>query len=590
MATAAIVRNPLTTKAHSQHAPTPGSLWQSMRKHNSAKRAHSPEPHPDAHGNSSKRAKPTPEAAAASALERKVRRAEREQEFREKYTKAFPNWVFYFDMETVAPNMKDALGKRVTQMGARVDDFFSREVTHFITQENVEKPANKENVIKSRGAHNGGQSMLDSPIRLRARAANNGMSELVQKAIQFDLKIWTLEKLGSVLDRCEPALQSTQPAPTLAISSPANAPNSLLSSLLRAEKLYGLTTDRDPTQKRHDFVYFEKNSFFVLVEDVRHQLATVVAVQYPAKGRDGKDKVSYPVLHLHPRARGPFAPYDEKEERRRERQEYAEKEKEQQLRRRTLRVLDFERRRKAEIEAKRQGDLRRTQSMVNLRRSATYAGHPTESFVDLDADYIDDGELPESAAASGYLASAAYVAASGNSVGITSTTGTTSTTGGSFRTQLPSLLREKMQHEVVTSRKALNAASRGKDGSMGPPPVPERQRLLRKSRSTNTMRLPKRDETSKPGYCESCRQKFPDFKEHVRSRKHRKFAMDDANFANLDTILARVKRRTLEEAADAQSFYTASSAPVEPVQEPVEDEDALMELRVQDWLDSDDEL
>ena len=89
-----------------------------MRKHNSAKRAHSPEPHVEAHGNSSKRAKPTPEVAAASALERKARRAEREQEFREKYTKAFPNWVFYFDMETVAPNLKDALGKRVTQMGA----------------------------------------------------------------------------------------------------------------------------------------------------------------------------------------------------------------------------------------------------------------------------------------------------------------------------------------------------------------------------------------------------------------------------------------------------------------------------------------
>lgn len=70
-----------------------------------------------------------------------------------------------------------------------------------------------------------------------------------------------------------------------------------------------------------------------------------------------------------------------------------------------------------------------------------------------------------------------------------------------------------MQHEVVTSRKVLNAATRGKDTSMGPPPLPERQRILRKSRSTNTMRLPKRDETSKPGYCESCRQKFPDFKE-----------------------------------------------------------------------------
>lgn len=253
----------------------------------------------------------------------------------------------------------------------------------------------------------------------------------MQKAVQFDLKIWTVDKLESVLNRCEPALR-----PSI---STATTPTAALSSLLRAEKLTG-TTERDPTQKRHDHAYFEKNSYFVLVEDLRQEIATIVAVQYPAKGRDGKDKVAYPVLHLHPLARGPFTPYDEKEARRREKQEHAEHEREQELRRRKLRILDFERRRKAELEAKRQGELRRTQSMVSLRRSATYGGHPTEGFADLDGDYVDDGELPESAAASGYLASNAYVAASGNSVGITSTTGNTSTAGGPFRTQLPTLL------------------------------------------------------------------------------------------------------------------------------------------------------
>ena len=35
--------------------------------------------------------------------------------------------------------------------------------------------------------------------------------------------------------------------------------------------------------------------------------------------------------------------------------------------------------------------------------------------------------------------------------------------------------------------------------------------------------------------------------QHIESRRHRKFAENDAHFANLDHVLSRVKRRTLEE-------------------------------------------
>lgn len=35
--------------------------------------------------------------------------------------------------------------------------------------------------------------------------------------------------------------------------------------------------------------------------------------------------------------------------------------------------------------------------------------------------------------------------------------------------------------------------------------------------------------------------------QHIAGRKHRKFAEDDANFLQLDCVLARVKRRTLAE-------------------------------------------
>jgi regulatory subunit for Cdc7p protein kinase len=40
---------------------------------------------------------------------------------------------------------------------------------------------------------------------------------------------------------------------------------------------------------------------------------------------------------------------------------------------------------------------------------------------------------------------------------------------------------------------------------------------------------------------------FADVAQHIVGRKHRKFAVDDGNFLQLDYVLGRVKRRTVEE-------------------------------------------
>ena len=210
------------------------------------------------------------------------------------------------------------------------------------------------------------------------------------------------------------------------------------------------------------------------------------------------------------------------------------------------------------------GDLRRSVSMNHLHRRAFHPNAMYQGLVDLDGDVSGCDGATDSANASGYLASTGtggYMAASGNSVGITSTTGTTSTAGVSFRNlKLPVALQERIQSQVVTSRKAAgtvkeNERDQGKKGTMGPPVgIPERPNgLLRKCKSTNTLRLPKREEGSKPGYCESCRMKFDEFKsvrvtshsgttvvnvdfwmQNIRGRRHRKFATDDSNFLQLD--------------------------------------------------------
>jgi regulatory subunit for Cdc7p protein kinase len=341
---------------------------------------------------------------------------------------------------------------------------------------------------------------------------------LLLKAVEWKMKIWTVAKLESVLDRCQapvnPELSRT--------GNTAGAPQTL-SRLLQSERLHG-TTERDPNEKRLGFHYFPKNSYFILVEDLNDELATIHALEYPVKKeRDGKESGDWPVLYCHPRARGPFIEFDKNEARRAERADRQEKAREQERLRRAamLREHEVQRNMRADrLQAKKSGDLRRSVSMVNLHRRLSVGkgkdGRPPQDFVDLDAEA---GDTYESANASGYLASG-HMAASGNSMAITSTTGTTSTSGLSIRgaMQMAPALRERLQHQIVTSRKVGPGNHTGQKendqehrGDMGPPPAIPERRLLRKSKSTNTMKLPKREETTKPGYCECCRMKFDDF-------------------------------------------------------------------------------
>lgn len=323
--------------------------------------------------------------------------------------------------------------------------------------------------------------------------------DIVQKALAFERKVWSSEKLRNILDRLVPTSQSPSHRympQNVSVQRP-------LTRLLEVERLHG-TTERDPSQRRHDFRYFSRGSFFVLVEDMRQELATIHALEYPiTKGKDGATCGAWPVLYCHPHSRGPFIEFDDKERRVYEKAAKLNNDREQREKDELREREEASMRRKAQAQqANRKTDLRRCASMNNLKRRESN-GEPV-SLISLEAESVD------SANASGYLVSnSGYVAASGNSVGITSTNGTTSTVG-LYKNSLPSGLRAQERQQVITSRKVVNADFSGKYRMMGPPAVP--CPLLRKTKSTNSIRLPKRQEGAKPGYCESCRVKFEDFK------------------------------------------------------------------------------
>ncbi|KAG5340665.1 hypothetical protein C0989_000815 [Termitomyces sp. Mn162] len=529
---ATLSRRPLMSR-HAHQLPTIATSTKPQRTVSGNKRPRSPEPltDPSVLSQCTKRVKAVdslPLLARDKARERKhIEREQQKAEFKEKYTRAFPSFTFYFDELNITPEEQDFFEESIEKLGGKIVEFLDKTVTHFISNRaEIDHLADKENMYKS-------GVTLKSPIKLKNRyvritnvpslvrtycvfrigKVENGNPALLPATLEH--KVWNTTKLESVLQRLIDPVSATSSGPF----STSKKQTLSLERLLKYEQRNG-TTERDPTQKRHDFKYFTRGSRFVLIEDIREELATIAAHEYPQpKSKEDTVQTSWPVLHCHPQSRGPFIAYDDKEKRRWEKLQRVEREQKAECKKYTNKVQQAEMmKRKAELSlhARRAGDLRRSVSMNSLHRRATFPHALNDDFlVGVDGD----GENLDSAVASGFLVSvsgaAGYMAASGNSVGITSNTGTTSTTGYTSRSQPPSALNGRLKH-IVTSRKfPLTAADKeNKAPSMGPPSIiPERQPLLRKSRSTNTLKLPKREEGSKPGYCESCRTKFNDFKE-----------------------------------------------------------------------------
>ncbi|KAG5653616.1 hypothetical protein H0H81_011842 [Sphagnurus paluster] len=550
---ATLNRRPLTNRSH-QSTLSPVKPQRTA----STKRPRSPEPPVDplVSRPSFKRVKATDPSPAPKTKEKQSKDArkllEREQqkaEFKEKYTRAFPNFIFYFDELNIPPDALDMYEEMIDELGGKTVKFLDKTVTHFISNQSEPAPTgvDKENNPKSGNA-------LKSPIKLKGRLVEDAeCSNSLPTSANLSHKTWNTAKLESVLTRL-----LNPPTVSKSIVPPTGKKQTVsLARLLQTEAIHG-TTERDPTQKRHDYKYFSRGSKFVLIEDLRGQLATIAAHEYPvSKVREGVSvKPAWPVLHCHPQARGPFVVFDDKEKRRWEKMQRAEGEHKEERKEYSNRLRQAEimkKKAEANMRAKGTGDLRRSASMNNLRKLPC---KPEDEYL---LDFDGDGDNLDSAVASGFLASGAtgYMAASGNSVGITSTTGATSTAGYPSRAlQIPSSLNVRMKH-IITSRKFPSTSAAEKENKvppMGPPTViPERQPMLRKSRSTNTLKLPKREEGSKPGYCESCRIKFDDFKAHVAGRKHQRFATNEANFLQLDCVLARVQRRSKTEVSNARS-------------------------------------
>lgn len=124
---ATTIRRPLTSRPLPTQAPSTASPFKPAARTVSCKRPRSPDTAGDAQAahSTTKRAKPVSQlhAVATPRDEEKERkrahREAREAEFKLKYSRAFPGWTFYFDLDHLDKDTsaRETLESKVVQLG-----------------------------------------------------------------------------------------------------------------------------------------------------------------------------------------------------------------------------------------------------------------------------------------------------------------------------------------------------------------------------------------------------------------------------------------------------------------------------------------
>ena len=507
--------------------------------------------------------------------QRERQKVQSQRQWKVAFGRAFPKFVFYLDGMDEA--QRRTCSSQIVQLGATVEDFFSRSVTHVVTTRpipvarDIVKEISQDHSScnhKQTGSSERGQGNEDthgnggdksahdvggacthserpgiSPPRILMPVPLVGVplhsdrnpldestpslpaSDLLSKAQHFGMKIWRSEKLDNILSLL------------LADDAPPGAGNAAgrqnLSDMLLQEKLHG-TTERDPLAIRSDVHYFGKNSYHVLVTDATGEHRPILMQEYDRHAHEAAGKhAPWPELHGDIEGRGLFV-YVAPKERKRLAQH-------------------------APMPNPSSRSLRRAASLhlAHVRNSPAGPG------------------TPNLMASDNSMALASTVAST-TSMSLTSQQTTMQSAPTSADKRVLELHRrlhtpaersneshgviiQRMLQGMLDGRASTQNGQGGQSGhcsgfgeaiSLGDTSTGAPMATLHRSRSLGSMTRkcvspsPRRRE-KKPGHCENCRCRFDDFYEHTRSRRHRNFALDESNFVNIDELLQRVQREPL---------------------------------------------
>ncbi|KAM5348702.1 hypothetical protein ACJ41O_008526 [Fusarium nematophilum] len=498
----------------------------------------------------------------------------------------FPKMVFYF--ESIPDDIRARLTKRVTYLGARQEPFFSIAVTHVVTTRSI-PPERSETEAEQQAAHHNGHhepeeqpqtinpSLLDRNTEARRkllfefrnapsrsqqvddptkRTKGSRNNDVLYKAREMGKKIWSLDKFQnmlSVLLEAETGHSNSYSSRSASTRGYGNSREPTLLQMLHNERLNG-PSDRDPSAIHRELCYFKGPHVYIWDMDEKNK--PIMVREYPkvANKADGE----WPQFRSVGNGRCPFVEdHDVPDKDHRRQQEKARAAKRED----PVPIL-----KPPQIPVPKPVIGKRTLTEMEDGQNRVRAVTPTEMFNPAKVAMSKQTEVRQqnaftSRAGTGRLFAGEPVASGVQPSNITSairstmvssTSGVNGAKAGTSK-EVHGLQRKVLQkaapasHDVSSRRLAevsMDVAS-SRSTTMGrhtsrPADVQEEESQKTERRTQSQPLKSKRD--LKPGYCENCQDKFRDFDEHILSRKHRKFAENDDNWTDLDSLLSQIKR------------------------------------------------
>ncbi|KAJ5959384.1 Regulatory subunit Dfp1/Him1 central region [Penicillium vulpinum] len=510
------------------------------------------------------------------------------------YRKAFPQFVFYFD--SIPEDVRRRFSRQVIDLGAREEKFFSRLVTHVVTSRAIPPesttPVEPESTAEaSNGDSNvqtvnpsllerNGETHLHASLKTEPRRDQVTM-DILQRARQMGMKIWALEKLQrmiTTINDSDIGAQFEQAARNRAAGgSAANGKGENdLSRVLRQELLNG-PSDRDPLTSMEMLIF---KGPFVYIHDMNEKTKPVMVREYSrvARRQDG----SWPQFRSAPLGKCPFI--DEPPSRReydRHRLRQLQKEK-KAASHKTGGTRDSKTKKAEPVQQAPESvtttEIAHSQPLVKQEERATppvqneilkpsfdetHERKSSESFIPphfprtgpfyAGCEPAASGVQPSnmtSAIRSQMISSTA--AAPGAKAGLSKEVhglkrkvlekGTCGFTAGS-------MAAPQRRGDAVTTIPMRNNVNPPGKSNLTEDEVKQSETATSKRQrdDKDEQKKPERRRDPKPGYCENCRDKFDDFEEHTLTRKHRRFAANSTNWAELDALLAEIQRPLKEQ-------------------------------------------
>lgn len=351
-------------------------------------------------------------------------------------------------------------------------------------------------------------------------------NDIFNDAANLKIKVWDYDKVFRFLKN-------------LGVSDTSVNENSgNLSNLLREEKIFG-SKDRDPTARRDDLHYLEKN--YVYVYDLTQAVRPVAVREWWSD--------NYPQFHFTLDGKCPFiAEQSENSERKKQRrlQKFEATKEYRELLRKVSRDIicaargefcvgtpSFVSNVSTEEDSNTANDtidqaLGQTSTDIEIVKEAQPV---LESFVPplhltRNSSVLQPFNNPTSVSQAGQTSKFYDVLASGYN-------------GASNCVQF--------SMDSTLNSAAVQQAQQG--NGLGPEVALVRSKNLNNlkrrifvKRQFQQRDLQEKEKDLKPGYCENCRVKYDHFDEHILSNRHRNFACTDSNFSDIDELI-----RTLNE-------------------------------------------